>query len=231
MLNRVRLRVMGLSYSPMQNGAFALLLAVDGDSPVRIPVVIGAPEAQSIASSIEGMNTPRPMTHDLFVSFARAFGIRLTEVYIYKFEDGIYSSELTFTDGERQIVLDSRTSDAVAIAMRTGVPIYTTQAIVAECGIELEEVHDDETDESDDAADSAIEEIGFDLENAVSDDPEADLRPGSGHLPADTEERLDDETLRRRMQFYAEHDDYESAMRIRSILDKRNKDKSDNKND
>lgn len=74
------------------------------------------------------------MTHDLFMSFAHAFGVKLTEVFIYKFEDGIFSSELTFSDGERQVVLDSRTSDAIAIAMRTKAPIYTTRAILDETG-------------------------------------------------------------------------------------------------
>lgn len=206
---------MGLSYSPMQNGAFALLLAVDGDSPIRIPVVIGAPEAQSIASSIEGVNTPRPMTHDLFVTFARSFGVRLTEVFIYKFEDGIYSSEMTFTDGERQVVLDSRTSDAVAIAMRTGAPIFTTQAIVDECGIELEEVpEEDKKPESDD---DEVAESDIIAEEDIADLPE-DENPSKRDVP---EEMLDDATLERRMQFYAEHDDYESAMRIHAILNKR----------
>lgn len=204
---------MGLSYSPMQSGAFALLLAVDGDSPVRIPVVIGAPEAQSIAATLEGVSSPRPMTHDLFVTFARSFGIKLTEVFIYKFEDGIYSSEMTFTDGEHQVVLDARTSDAVSIAMRTGAPIYTTPAIVDECGIELEEVttatdNDDVDADDDEPADDGL---------LVAPDPE------TVDLPDGVEENLDDETLQRRMQFFAEHDDYESAMRIRAILAARGK--------
>lgn len=138
--NRIKLRVMGMSYSPLQNGAFALLLAVEGDSPIRIPVVIGAAEAQSIALSLEKVNTPRPMTHDLFCSFEQAFGIRLTDVFIYRYEDGVFLSEMTFTDGERTITLDARTSDAVAVAMRSGAPIYTTPEIVNETGIELEEV-------------------------------------------------------------------------------------------
>lgn len=136
--DRIRLKVLGLSYNQLQSGAFALLLAqVDG--PYRIPIVIGAAEAQSIAIRIEGVTPPRPLTHDLFVSFAQAFGIRLQEVFIYKFEDGIFSSELTFTDGDRQIVLDARTSDAVSIAMRTGAPILTTQAILEETGFVFED--------------------------------------------------------------------------------------------
>ncbi len=91
---RIRLKVLGLSYNQLQSGAFALILAEDG-GPRRIPVVIGAPEAQSIAIRIEGVRPPRPITHDLFVSFAQAFGVRLREMYIYRFDDGIFYSELT----------------------------------------------------------------------------------------------------------------------------------------
>lgn len=127
------LRVMGLSYTQIQQGAYALILAqVDG--PYRIPVVIGAAEAQSIAVRMEHIVPPRPLTHDLFMAFAHAFGVRLTEVFIYKFEDGIFSSELTFSDGNRTVSLDARTSDAIAIAMRTKAPIYTTRTILDETG-------------------------------------------------------------------------------------------------
>ena len=137
MEERIRLEVLGISYSQIQSGAYALILAqVNG--PIRIPVVIGASEAQSIAIKMEGIKPPRPLTHDLFTSFAHAFGVKLLEVYIYKFENGIFSSELTFSDGERQIVIDSRTSDAIAIAMRTGSPIYTTRTILEETGFVME---------------------------------------------------------------------------------------------
>ena len=140
---RIRLKILGHSYNQLQSGAFALILAED-DGPYRIPVVIGAPEAQSIAIRMEGVHTPRPITHDLFVSFAQAFGVRLREVFIYKFEDGIFYSELTFTDGERTVVLDARTSDAVAIAIRTDAPIYTTREIVEQTGFIIEEAADQE---------------------------------------------------------------------------------------
>lgn len=142
MEDRVKLRVLGLSYNQLQSGAFALLLAQE-DGPYRIPIVIGPAEAQSIAMRIEHITPPRPLTHDLFVSFAQAFGIRLKEVFIYKFEDGIFSSELTFSDGERQIVLDARTSDAIAIAMRTNAPILTTNAILNETGFIVDETSDE----------------------------------------------------------------------------------------
>lgn len=136
--HRVRLRVLGLSTEQITQGAYALILAqVDG--PVRIPVVIAENEARSIAARMERLTLPRPLTHDLFASFVHAFGIAMEEVFIHKFEDGIFHSEIVFTDGERRVTFDSRTSDAVAIAMRTGAPIYTTEEILHECGFVMEE--------------------------------------------------------------------------------------------
>lgn len=152
--DRIKLRVLGISYSQIQSGAYALILAqVDG--PHRIPVVIGAAEAQSIALRMESITPARPMTHDLFVSFAHAFGVKLCEVFIYKFEDGIFSSELTFTDGDRQVRIDSRTSDAIAIAMRTNAPIYTTREILDETGFIMDEqISDHESEDNDDDCDN-----------------------------------------------------------------------------
>ena len=123
--DRVKLKVMGITYSQIQNGAYALVLAEEnGDR--RIPIIIGTAEAQS-------------MTHDLFASFAQGFGIRLREVFVYHYEDGVFSSELLFDDGTRQIRIDSRTSDAIAIALRTQSPIYTTEKIISEAGIIFQE--------------------------------------------------------------------------------------------
>ena len=136
--DRVKLKVMGITYSQIQNGAYALVLAEEnGDR--RIPIIIGTAEAQSIAIRLEHLTPPRPMTHDLFASFAQGFGIRLREVFVYHYEDGIFSSELLFDDGTRQIRIDSRTSDAIAIALRTQSPIYTTEKIINEAGIIFQE--------------------------------------------------------------------------------------------
>lgn len=136
--NRVKLKVMGITYSQIQNGAYALVLAEEnGDR--RIPIIIGTAEAQSIAIRLEHLTPPRPMTHDLFASFAQGFGIRLREVFVYHYEDGVFSSELLFDDGTRQIRIDSRTSDAIAIALRTQSPIYTTEKIINEAGIIFQE--------------------------------------------------------------------------------------------
>lgn len=143
------LYVLGLSYSQLQSGAYALILA-ESDGPRRIPVVIGAAEAQSIAIALEGIRTPRPLTHELFVSFAHAFGVKLQQVFIYRFEDGVFSSELTFTDGDRSIVIDARTSDAIAIAMRTKSPIYTTEDILRATGFIIADEDVNPTKEEDD---------------------------------------------------------------------------------
>lgn len=135
---RIRLKVLGLSVGQIRQGAYALILA-QADGPIRIPVVIGSNEANAIAARMEHITPRRPMVHDLFATMTHAFGIALQEVFIHKFEDGIFHSELVFTDGERRIAVDSRTSDAIAIAMRTGSPIYTTEEIIHECGFVLED--------------------------------------------------------------------------------------------
>ena len=196
MEDKVKLYVLGISYSQLKQGAYALILAQE-DGPVRIPVVIGPAEAQSIAIRMERITPPRPMTHDLFMSFAHAFGIRLKEVFIYKFEDGIFSSELTFTDGDRTVVLDSRTSDAIAIAMRTKAPIYTTRHILEETGFVMEEQE---------GGDSSHENTS-DPDEPAHDEP----RP----------ENMAVEELERTITKLIENDAFEEAARIQEILDRK----------
>ena len=142
---RIKLRVQGLTNSQIQSGAYALILAEE-EGVRRIPIIVGTSEAQSIAIALERITPPRPLTHDLFATFAQAFGVRLCEVFIYKFEDGVFYSELLFDDGIKQIRLDSRTSDAIGIALRVKCDIYTTPEIVRECGV----VGDDAAEEKDD---------------------------------------------------------------------------------
>lgn len=202
---RVRLKVLGISYSQIQSGAYALILA-QSDGPYRIPVVIGAAEAQSIALRMESITPPRPMTHDLFVSFAHAFGVKLKEVFIYKFEDGIFSSELTFSNGERSVVIDSRTSDAIAIAMRTSAPIYTTQEILDETGFVME-MQDPDSQSSDQSAD------GYENEEY---DPNHEARLDQYSI----------EELERTLRKHIDNEEYEKAAEVNEILKrKRNKDR------
>lgn len=135
---RIKLRVQGLTNSQIQSGAYALILAEEAGSR-RIPIIVGTSEAQSIAIALEHITPPRPLTHDLFATFAQAFGIRLLEVFIYKFEEGVFYSELLFEHGIHQVRIDSRTSDAIAIALRVKCDIFTTEEIVTECGVVLED--------------------------------------------------------------------------------------------
>lgn len=135
-MEKVRLSVLGITYSEVQSGAYVLILAEENGTR-RIPVIVGTAEAQSIAAFIERVQPPRPLTHDLFVSFSHAFGVTLDEVMIYKYEDGVFYSEMTFSNEDSQVSLGSRTSDAIALALRTNAPIYTTPEILEETGLEL----------------------------------------------------------------------------------------------
>lgn len=138
MSNRIKLRVQGLTSSQIQSGAYALILAEENGLR-RVPIIVGTAEAQSIAIALEHLMPPRPLTHDLFISFSHAFNIELREVFIYKFEDGVFYSELTFLNGERTVKIDSRTSDAIAIALRVPCDIYISDEILEECSVVIED--------------------------------------------------------------------------------------------
>lgn len=136
-MQKIKLNILGLSVSQSQSGAYALVLAEEnGDR--RIPIIIGPIEAQSIAIQLEGLKPPRPLTHDLFKHMASSFGILILEVIIYKLEEGIFYSELVCMREDKQITIDSRTSDAVALALRFDCPIYTTEEILERAGIVIE---------------------------------------------------------------------------------------------
>jgi Uncharacterized conserved protein len=135
---KIKLYIQGLTNSQVQSGAYALILAEE-DGLRRIPIIVGTSEAQSIAIVLERLSPPRPLTHDLFTSIFQAVGVRLLEVFIYKFEEGIFYSELVVEANGEQIRIDSRTSDAIAIALRVRGDIYTTESIIRECGVVMEE--------------------------------------------------------------------------------------------
>lgn len=196
--NIVELKVLGISYSPGQTGAYALILS-QLNGPIRIPVIIGAPEAQSIAMFMEGVDTPRPMTHDLMVNMSRAFGISISSVFIYKFEDGVFSSEITFFDADREVKIEARTSDAVNLAMRVGAPIYTTREVMEETGFVMEV---DKDNESETPADSPVEAPG---------------------LP--DEEKYSIEELERTLARHIEREEYEEASRISEIIRRKRENK------
>ncbi len=179
-IKKIKLSILGLSYSQTQSGAYALVLAEE-DGERRIPIIIGGVEAQSIAIKLEGLEPPRPLTHDLFLSFAKSFSIELKEVLIYRLEEGIFFSELVCQKGDEIIRIDSRTSDAVAIALRFNAPIYIDEAIMKKAGIVLyfddkkkeepgekkEDIKSSKTSKADEFSAKSMEELSNLLHDAI----------------------------------------------------------------
>lgn len=194
MTDRVKISVMGITHSQIQKGAYAVLLTEDG-GPHRIPVVVGIAEAQSIVAWMERVNLPRPLTHDLFRSVTRAFGIRVKEVFVSKFEKGIFYAEITFADGDREVVVDARTSDALAIALRSHAPIYTTREVVDETGFIAE---------------------GFD--DAPASDSDTTTIDDASLLPLN---RLAEEELQRMLAKCISTEEYERAAEIKAAIDEK----------
>lgn len=135
--SRVKLTILGLSFSQTQDNAYVLILVEEGGDR-RIPIIIGAAEAQSIAIQLENLKAPRPLTHDLFYNFARAYDIEIIEVIIYKLQEGIFYSKIVCRQNGLTVEIDARTSDAVALAVRFGSPVYTSDDIMHRAGIILE---------------------------------------------------------------------------------------------
>jgi bifunctional DNase/RNase len=137
-MKKVRLEIVGLSYSQTQCGAYALVLGETAGSR-RLPIIIGGFEAQAIAIELEKMTPTRPLTHDLFKAFSETFSIDVTEILIYNLVEGIFYAKLVCTDGTREVEIDARTSDAIALAVRFNCPIYTYEFILKSAGIVLDD--------------------------------------------------------------------------------------------
>jgi bifunctional DNase/RNase len=136
-MKKLKLDIVGLSYSQTQSGAYALVLGeINGRR--RLPIIIGAFEAQAIAIEIEKMTPSRPLTHDLFKSLASSYSINIQEVIIYNLVDGIFFAKLICSDGKKSSEIDARTSDAIALAVRFDCPIFTYEFILATAGIVIE---------------------------------------------------------------------------------------------
>ncbi len=136
-MSKIKLKVLGISYSQTQSGAYALVLTEEKGER-RIPIIVGGFEAQAIAIQLEGLKPPRPLTHDLFLNFAVTFKIDLIEVVIHKLEEGVFYSRLLCKSNGNRISIDARTSDAIALALRFKCPIYTTEEILRRAGIVLD---------------------------------------------------------------------------------------------
>ncbi len=145
-MDKTELKVLGLSYSQTQRGAYALILE-DTVNKKRIPIIIGAFEAQAIAIELENLKSPRPLTHDLIISTVNAFGIDVQEVFIYRMEEGIFYSEIILSDNKKTIRIDSRTSDAIAIALKSKCKIFVDNDVLKKTGFLLEDKDDEKQPE------------------------------------------------------------------------------------
>ena len=198
-MKKVRLEIVGLSYSQTQSGAYALVLGESTGSR-RLPIIIGGFEAQAIAIELEKMTPTRPLTHDLFKAFSETFSIEVTEILIYNLVEGIFYAKLVCTDGTREVEIDARTSDAIALAVRFNCPIYTYEFILKSAGIVL----DDETLPSNETAMAAAP-----TEESISSNPEGEYQSKS------TEE------LKNLLQTALDDEQYELASKIRDEINNR----------
>lgn len=179
-MDKIKLSILGISYNQTRSGAYALILSEE-EGKRRIPIVIGSTEAQAIAIHLEGLKPPRPLTHDLFVNFSEAFDIKLEEIFIYKMKDGVFFSEIVFDDGKNRIRVDSRTSDAVALAIRFEAPVYIASKVIDEAGLEIEVQDEDgpladspfdgeESADTVELADLSQEDLEIALSESISDE-------------------------------------------------------------
>ncbi len=189
-MKKIRLEIIGMSYSQLQSGAYALILG-ETEGNRRLPIIIGGFEAQAIAIELEKMKPARPLTHDLFRSFAEAFNVQITEVIINKFVDGVFHARIVCFDGQNEVEIDSRTSDAVALALRFKCPVYTYENIMETAGI----VMDEKTNEEQELA---------------ADEPETSF------YDANTVEELE-----QMMNEAIEHEEYEKASLLRDEIKRR----------
>lgn len=200
-MKKLKLDIVGLSYSQTQSGAYALVLGeVSGRR--RLPIIIGSFEAQAIAIEIEKMTPSRPLTHDLFKTFAQSFSIGISEVIIYNLVDGIFYAKLICTDGKKTIEIDARTSDAIAMAVRFNCPIFTYEFILSSAGIVIE---------GNDFV--YLENLGISspADNAVANAQKAVAGYAS----------LSEEDLKTQLREALEKESYEKAAKIRDELNKR----------
>jgi bifunctional DNase/RNase len=193
-MEKIRMEIIGMSYSQSQSGAYALILGEHGGAR-RLPIIIGGFEAQAIAVELEKMKPSRPLTHDLFKNFAEHYNIFIKEVVIDKFMEGVFFAKLVCLQNDEENEIDARTSDAVALAIRFRCPIYTYENIMSEAGIIME-----------DKADEMLED----------QQEETSLQEDASEFS-----KLSLEELKEILQKAIEKEEYEKASSIRDEINKR----------
>jgi bifunctional DNase/RNase len=198
-MKKIKLEIVGLSYSQKQSGAYALVLG-EAKGKRRLPIIIGGFEAQAIAIELEKMTPSRPLTHDLFKTFSENFNITINEVIIYNLVEGIFFAKLIASNGDKEMEIDARTSDAIALALRFGCPVYTFEFILSTAGIILD--------------DDAAKDAGLEKE-------EKEVLPEKG--PKNEFRDMSLEELKEQLNNALAHEDYEKATHIRDEMARRNK--------
>jgi bifunctional DNase/RNase len=206
-MSLVKLNIKGISYSQTQNGAYALILnEADGDR--KLPIVIGAFEAQSIAIALEKeIKPPRPLTHDLFKNFADRFDIVVKQVIIHKLVDGVFFSSIICERDKIEEIIDARTSDAIALAIRFNAPIFTYKNILDKAGIYLN-INPNETEDAEDQEGILSQHETFDTAEDVT-------------VPADAYSGYSIKELYDQLEIAVQNEDYEKAAKIRDQISKK----------
>ena len=206
-MSLIRLKIKGISYSQTQSGAYALILSeVDGKR--KLPIVIGAFEAQSIAIALEKeIQPPRPLTHDLFKNFSDRFDIVVKQVIIHKLVDGVFYASLICERDKIEEVIDARTSDAIALSLRFSAPIFTYKNILEKAGIILK--NDQEKVEGDASTEESL----------LFDDLE--LEAEETEIKKDSHQHRSIDQLRELLTKAVGNEDYETAAKIRDEISKR----------
>lgn len=191
---KYKLEIVGITFNQIESGVYALILQQCGTTR-RIPIIIGFPEAQAIQCKLQEVATPRPLTHDTMAAALKAFGIYLDKVMIKRLPTGVFAADLHFTDGVDEKVIDARSSDAIALAIRVGAPIYTTEEVLRESGFDSEDSPGSISENPEDADDAKIDTHDLSV--------------------------LSLEQLSEAMIKAAEKEDYEEAARIKNEINRR----------
>jgi bifunctional DNase/RNase len=207
-MSLIKLTIKGISYSQTQNGAYALILnEVDGER--KLPIVIGAFEAQSIAIALEKeIKPPRPLTHDLFKNFADRFDVIIKQVIIHKLVDGVFYSSIICERDKIEEIIDARTSDAIALALRFNAPIFTYKNILDKAGIYLKPSNPDSNKDSQEIDDVLSNPETFGMQEGSSTNENV----YSKHSLSELHELLENAV---------QHEDYEKAVKIRDEISRR----------
>jgi uncharacterized protein len=206
-VEKIKLEILGLSSSQSQTGSFALVLGEEGGNR-RLPIIIGMFEAQAIAIEIEKIVPNRPMTHDLFKSFASLFHFYVEEIVISDLKEGVFYAKIVCSDGKTHVDVDARPSDAIAIALRFGVPIYTVESIMSEAGILLSDI----------ATEEPTEGAPIEKKSKKPSKPSKQIPEKNG----DYIKNLSSDQLKTMLDDALKNEDYENAVKIRDELNKRN---------